>query len=235
NKLKVSVDSISQKDLFDRAKQWMKENFISTEYDFLIQKDSVFAEHEGRVRFRNMYYPKGSVHKVEALPKIIPKIDRKINVDEENYKITLTAYNPLIFRGGRLPGTTMTEVVNPIVIYTVELSFFEGGYTIDPVKIYYCYLYEDQTHEILDEPDVLDYITEPYGKVYYRNLPFKVSHYKNKSGVLSPLSICLLSRIEIHFNDLNRSLYYYVMGHESSPDLYVYYPETNCRRGWRKW
>lgn len=248
NYLKVNIDSMSQDVLFNRANEWINESFITTEHNFLIQKDSVFAEHEGRKRFRNSFYPKGSVHKVDTLPRIIPdtiipEFTYKFTIDKENYKITLTAYNPLILKGGT-PGTTITSVAHPEVFYTVELKFFEGGYIIDPVQIFYCYLYEDQTwvepveFDLLDMPSLYDILEDglrPYGRVYYYIYPFETNFYKNNSGIIRQRYVCLLSRIEIHFNDLNRSLYNHVNGQKSAQNLYVYYPETNCRRGWRRW
>jgi hypothetical protein len=246
--LKVNIDSIDQAQLFNRANEWINENFISTEHAFLIQKDSVFAEHEGRKSTRNIYYPRGYVSKVDTLPRIIPdqiipEFTYKFNIDKENYKITLTAYNPLILKGG-LPGTLITNVSHPEVFYTVELKFFEGGYIIDPVQLFCCYLFEDQpgeeplTFDLMDFPDASDLALDlfsPYGRVHYQLFPFDTPYYKKKSGDIRQKYICLLSRIEIHFNDLNISLYNYVLGLKSTPSIYVYYPETNCRRGWRKW
>ncbi|MCA0154107.1 hypothetical protein [Winogradskyella vincentii] len=246
--LKVDIDSMSCDELFNRAIEWIKESFITTEHNFLIQKDSVFAEYEGRKRFRNSYYPKGYVNKIDFIPRIIPdtiipEFTYKFTIDKENYKITLTAYNPLILKGGT-PGTTITSVAFPEVFYTVELKFFEGSYTIDPVQIFYCYLYEDQSwvepveFDFLDMPSIHDIVIDglrPYGRVYYYIYPFETNFYKKDSGKIRQRYVCLLSRIEIHFNDLNRSLFNYVNGQNISPDLYVYYPETNCRHYWRKW
>ena len=225
--LKISIDSMNRDELFISAKQWIKEYFISTKHGFLIQPDSIFAEHEGRKSSRNSYWPKGYINKADGLPRIIPELKTKFYIDEKNYKITLVACNQLILYGISFAATS------PIVFYTINLTFHEGEYKIDPVDLFFCYSYKDTLFG--QDPDFFDHLLNDVNKVYYFGVPLSDTAYlNNKSGIVHSESRCFISRIEVLLNELNRTLYNYIQGNRDSPNPYVCYPETNCWSYWRR-
>lgn len=219
--LKISIDSVSQEELFRLTKEWIKEYFVSTKHGYFIEQDSIFKEKErAREKFRQSLKD-GAVLKKRNLPKIIPELKDKFSIDEENYKITLVGCNNYIFNGLQI------AMVNPITFYRVNFTFLEGEYQIDPIDLFYFYSFEDTLFG--SDPDFFDYLLNDANKSYYANIPISITtHSINKSGIIHRDYRCLISRIEVLFNNLNKSLFNYIQGVKDYPNNYVYYPESSC-------
>ena len=233
--LEISIDSMSREDLFLKAKAWIEKSFLPTEYGFVIQPDSVFAEYEGRSLYKNTSQPKGTVVVMDKLPSVIPPLDYRFNVDEDTYKITLVGCNHIVFQ---VPGSSAST------FYTLNLTFYEGGYKIDPVNLFYCYIdpkFEEEEQFTLNPVDIvvggiLDGVLGNYDKTHIVEIPiYDITPYLDKSGQIALNLRCKFTRVEVLFNDLNRSLYNYIKGFKADPNIYVYYPEVGCWIYWRTW
>ncbi|WP_242091718.1 hypothetical protein [Aestuariivivens sediminicola] len=235
--LEISIDSMSGEELFLKAKEWIEMSFLPTEYGFLIQPDSMFAEKEGRGLYKNNSAPKGFISVRDNLPKIIPELEYRFNIDEDNYKITLVGCNQIILK---------SIVPLSATFYTINLTFHETGYKIDPINLFYCYIdpYIDYEEKPLIELNpfkaavdgFVDGILGNYDKTYILEFPiYDITPFRDESGMIERKWRCFFTRVEILFNDLNRTLYNYINGNKIDPNIYVYYPETNCWQYWRTW
>lgn len=236
--LEVNIDSMSKEELFARAKEWIEISFLPTEKGFLIQPDSIFSEYQGRKSYRNQYFPNGVVRVRENLPSMLPDVEYKFNIDEDNFKITLVSLNQNVLT---------SLVIEASTIYTINLSFFDGGYKMDPVQLFYFFIVpkdEDQDKNLIDivNPfDVIidsawDHLTGNYERKYIVEIPLSdIRKYRDKSGKLSRNLRCTFNRFEVLFNDLNRTLFNYINGDKLEPNIYVYYPEVSCYMYWRTW
>ena len=239
--LEVKVDSMNREELFLKAKEWIKISFLPTEYDFLIQPDSIYGEYEGRSLFKSSEkYSRGLVTVDDKFGGILPKLEHKFSIDENSFKITLVGWN----------GTALTSIKPFLnVFYTIDLTFYEGGYKIDPINFIITHL--ARNYEVDDSPlidlgiknpideivdSTLDEIFGLNDKSYVVKIPISnISSYKDESGKLKQNVRCLLTRVEVLFNDLNRTLFNYIKGNPLDPNIYVYYPEVGCWRYYRTW